>query len=104
MALELGRYTTQGRLRELLLDALEHGGHVYVGSTEDPRARRAEHAGRFAGFMLVARTDNMMHAEDRLLGIVRDYPRGRRRQVRNEHMQSGAAEEGGYVYAIFIAH
>lgn len=70
----------------------EKNGSVYTGSTVDPWRRRSEHQyNGFGGTMYVARTDNMMRAEDQLL------QHGLRH---NQQLRANHDPCPGYVYVI----
>ena len=84
---------TQKELHEIVGER----GAIRVGATVDPdrRANGYESDG-YAGTMYVAKTENMMKAEDRLLKEARKTGGGRH----NVQDLSNAAEDPGYVYVI----
>ena len=80
-----------------LLDIVGEVGAIHVGATNHPDQRAQSYkAEGYAGVMYIAKTKNMMKAEERLLKEVRKTRGGRH----NVHSLSNAAEKPGYVYVI----
>lgn len=81
-------YVTQ----EELFDIAREYGSVRGGATVDPAARAYEYGYEgYIGTMYVARTQNMMKAEDRLLEANFRH---------NIHELSNASESSGYIYVV----
>ena len=80
-------------LQRDLEEIIEWHGSIRTGATTRIGARRGEYQNEgYTGTMYYAKTQNMMLAEDRLLAI--RVPRY------NEHANSNAPEDKGYVYVI----
>jgi len=75
-------------------------GSVRVGSTRDYHQRAGSYqtpsGGGYTGKFYVAKTDNMMKTEDRVLATSRNAGRGRH----NHHGVSNAKKKPGHVYVI----
>ncbi|CAF0986045.1 unnamed protein product [Brachionus calyciflorus] len=81
-------FVTQRDLNEMA----QEKNSIRVGSTVDPQQRAYQYqAEGYAGTMFVAKTANMLLAEDKLL----------EHQTRhNVHMRSNAPNDEGFVYVI----
>ena len=78
-----------------LIDMRNEYGVIYAGSTKVPKERASQHERNgYSGTMYYAKTQNMRHAEKRLL----DSKKGGYRY--NDHQTSHQEEEPGYVYLI----